>query len=323
MTSFNKFKCTSSQSARYWLIIGGVALFSPLGLSANFDGLNVGEHSPSQFQKTTICQPAASAELKASAGADQSICFGERAELRGTASGGTPPYSFSWSNGEKSAVISVNPTTSQTIYTLTVTDAAGLTAMDKVTVRVHPLPVAEAGEDKRLCRNSEAALMGKAAKGTPPYAFQWNTDETSPGISVQPSEGTDYFLTVTDQYGCSDVDMATVTYLGLDACPNHQPGAGQGAALTQPEAPEPALYQNAPNPFSEQTQIRFSLPESGAVTLFVRDASGSVVYQRSSVLEAGTHEWAVHRSALPASGYYSYSLQAKQRVLSRRMLLVR
>jgi hypothetical protein len=323
MTSFNKFQCTSSQSVRYWLIIGGVALLSTSAWPANFNERSAPEHPCGHSHQATTRRAVPSAELKADAGANQSICFGERAELQGSAGGGTPPYSFSWSNGAKAAVTSVHPTTSPTTYTLTVTDAAGLTATDEVKVRVHPLPVTEAGEDKKLCRHSEAVLTASAAKGTPPYAFQWSTGQIGSSIEVQPYEGADYFVTVTDRNGCSDVDRATVTYLGLDACPNHQPGAGQGAALTQPEAPEPALYQNAPNPFSEQTQIRFSLPESGAVTLFVRDASGSVVYQRSSVLQAGTYEWAVHRSALPASGYYCYSLQAKQRVLSRRMLLVR
>ncbi len=55
--------------------------------------------------------------------------------LTAVASGGTPPYSFLWSNGATTSSISVCPT-SNTTYSVTVTDANGLTGADPITVEV-------------------------------------------------------------------------------------------------------------------------------------------------------------------------------------------
>jgi hypothetical protein len=50
------------------------------------------------------------------------------------------------------------------------------------------------------------------------------------------------------------------------------------------------LYQNAPNPFREETTISFSLPESTTVTLRVWDAQGRELYRSEAPLEAGYHQ---------------------------------
>lgn len=75
----------------------------------------------------------------ANAGADKTVYYGyppsQCTTLYGSASGGTPPYQYSWSNGVVAISTSVCPTTT-TIYTLTVTDAKGYSVIDDVTVNV-------------------------------------------------------------------------------------------------------------------------------------------------------------------------------------------
>ncbi|MHC4379386.1 MAG: GEVED domain-containing protein, partial [Planctomycetota bacterium] len=74
------------------------------------------------------------------AGNDASICVGGNYELTATASAGTPPYTFSWSDGlGDGATKTVSPPTDKT-YTVTVTDANSCTDTDQVTITVTPAP---------------------------------------------------------------------------------------------------------------------------------------------------------------------------------------
>jgi hypothetical protein len=62
--------------------------------------------------------------LVASAGTSATVCFGDTATLNGSATGGTPPYTYSWYDGVtvyNTPTINVSPLTSGG-YTLTVTD---------------------------------------------------------------------------------------------------------------------------------------------------------------------------------------------------------
>lgn len=80
------------------------------------------------------------APVSANAGPDKTIMVGGSALLEGSASGGQPPYSYSWSpaaglNNPNIAQPTAAPAAT-TVYTLTVTDALGQIASDTVTVTV-------------------------------------------------------------------------------------------------------------------------------------------------------------------------------------------
>ena len=82
--------------------------------------------------------------LTASAAADTTICSGASYSLNGSASGGTGPYTYSWTpTTGLSDATAANPTAevgSTTTYTVTVTDANGCTANASVVLTVPPLP---------------------------------------------------------------------------------------------------------------------------------------------------------------------------------------
>ena len=135
----------------------------------------------------------------ADAGTDEQICAGESVEL--TASGGG---TYMWNSGQSSQTINVSPGTTTT-YTVTVTHASGCTDVDDVIVTVFQLPLADAGPDQSICDGEAVSLSGSGGG-----SYQWSTGENTQVINVAPAATTSYSLTVTDNNGCSDTDIATV-----------------------------------------------------------------------------------------------------------------
>ena len=86
-----------------------------------------------------------------------------------------------------------------------------------------------------------------------------------------------------------------------------------------------ALYQNTPNPFNMDTEIRYALPENGRVRLFIYDMRGRLVriladgYQTAgtqSIFWDGKDTFGRDVS----SGIYLYRLQSNNHVEIRKMV---
>jgi hypothetical protein len=97
-----------------------------------------------------------------------SICSGAQVVLTATASGGTAPYSFSWSTGETSSAISVNKAQS---YSVTVTDQAGNTGHGQTVVTAATTPDAPTAVNASgtICFGASARLVASAPGGV----YQW------------------------------------------------------------------------------------------------------------------------------------------------------
>ncbi len=83
------------------------------------------------------------------------------------------------------------------------------------------------------------------------------------------------------------------------------------------------LYQNYPNPFNPTTNIRYTLPTEGEVTLKVYNTLGVEVETLVKGLKpAGTYEIKFNADNMP-SGIYFYELRMNNNSLTRKMLLVK
>jgi hypothetical protein len=83
-----------------------------------------------------------------------------------------------------------------------------------------------------------------------------------------------------------------------------------------------SLEQNYPNPFNPSTTIKYSLPESGKITLKVYDILGNEM----ALLEEGYKEKGIYSIAFTpnlASGIYFYRLQYSEGIITRKMLLLK
>ncbi|MBK8883296.1 MAG: SprB repeat-containing protein [Bacteroidales bacterium] len=125
-----------------------------------------------------------------------------------TVTGGTAPYSFSWSNGATTEDISgLNAGT----YSVTITDANGCTTSASATVNENAAPINTSTVVTNVTCNGDAdgAINLTVTGGTPPYSFSWSNGDATEDISGL-SAGT-YNVTITDNDGTTANASATVS----------------------------------------------------------------------------------------------------------------
>ncbi|MGD1845710.1 MAG: T9SS type A sorting domain-containing protein [Salibacteraceae bacterium] len=127
---------------------------------------------------------------------DTSICNGDSVTLVANGVG-----SFSWSNGSTGTNITVSTTG---IYSVTLTDANGCTAVDSVQVVVNALPVVMAGPDTTICLGNTLTVTASGASN-----YSWNNGSNM--ASTTYSAGGWATVTGTDTNGCSATDSLLIT----------------------------------------------------------------------------------------------------------------
>ncbi|AEA44795.1 gliding motility-associated C-terminal domain-containing protein [Fluviicola taffensis] len=125
-----------------------------------------------------------------------------------TVSGGTTPYTYSWSNGASTANLT---TLCAGTYTVTVTDAGGcsMTAQATVTNSASTLSVQATSTNETcqtLCNGTASTTI---TGGTAPFTILWSNSASSATISnLCPAT---YTVQVTDQNGCTGSAQTTVS----------------------------------------------------------------------------------------------------------------
>jgi len=158
-------------------------------------------HSCTQTAQTSISNLGA-ATLTATGA--QTICIGQTATITTTLSGGTSPYTYSWSGGTTTLTgpgpQSVSPI-STTTYTVVVTDASGcMSNSQTVQITVNPpLTVLLNATSTSVCSGSSATLIATPSGGNGTYSYSWSPGgATGATITVNPSVPTTYTVTVSD-----------------------------------------------------------------------------------------------------------------------------
>jgi len=83
------------------------------------------------------------------------------------------------------------------------------------------------------------------------------------------------------------------------------------------------LYQNTPNPFSQNTTIGFMLPEAGSATLTVFDLSGKVINVVNGDYAKGHNQIVIGKNDFAATGVLYYRLETAEHTATRKMILVK
>jgi len=160
----------------------------------------------------TITQPPALALTATTV--NVSCAGGNNGSINLTVSGGTPGYTFSWSNGATTEDISG---LTAGVYAVTVTDANGCTAvLSRTITQPAPLGLGIVVSTDPPCTGT-VNLNLTVTGGTPAYTYQWSNGSTFQDLYQVPS-GDTYTVTVTDANGCTKTASATIPqYIPLNA----------------------------------------------------------------------------------------------------------
>ncbi|MFO7978318.1 MAG: gliding motility-associated C-terminal domain-containing protein [Bacteroidales bacterium] len=203
------------------------------------------------------------------------LCFGDST---GTAtvevSGGSPGYSFLWSNGQTSHIATGLPAGEHTVQ---ITDAAGCTATATVEIlSPEELIISVVDSQDAGCPGGNDAWVTVAATGgTPGYSYLWDdgqTGETASGLAAG-----EYVVEATDNNGCLARDTVTVaepepiTITFTDIITTSCTGTSDGGATAVAQGGTPGYTFAWDDGQTGETAVNLAV---GSYTVTVTDANG-------------------------------------------------
>lgn len=249
--------------------------------SGNYTALITDANNCTANASATVSEPAA--PLTGSAVVTAIPCpSGSTGAINLTVSGGTAPFTFSWSNGASTEDLA--GLTSGT-YTVTITDAGGCTA--STSAKIAELSASVASTDISCHSGTDGSIDLTVSDGTPPYTFLWNNGATTEDLSGL-SAGI-YSVTITDAAGCSLVVARTITEpAALDASVTVTDivcaGTATGAAdltVSGGTAPYTFLWSNG---FTGEDLA--SVP-AGVYNVTITDSKGCNLNSTATITESG------------------------------------
>lgn len=114
---------------------------------------------------------------------------------------------YFWNNIATSPSIIVSPTVNNNVYSVTVTSDKGCQNSKSITITLNPKPIASITGDNNICAG-EITTLTASGGGT----YFWNIDNIkNPVIFVKPATNAVYAVTVTNSFGCKDVESILIT----------------------------------------------------------------------------------------------------------------
>ena len=83
-----------------------------------------------------------------------------------------------------------------------------------------------------------------------------------------------------------------------------------------------AMFQNKPNPFTDETKISFQLPEAGTATLSIYDITGKNIYSSTSTYDKGLNTITLDKSLIDVNGVLYYRLENGKNVATKKMIQI-
>jgi len=199
-------------------------------------------------------------------------------------SGGTPPFTYLWSNGQTTqTAVNLGAGT----YTCTVTDSNLCTATVTGIVIVEPqLLTAIATPSPVLCNgDSTGSATANPSGGTTPYSYLWSNNDTNQTALGLPF-GT-YTCTITDAHGCDTTISVSITeptaisgstsHLNVDC---HGNATGSDTAFASGGTPNYTYLWSD----GQTTQIATGLV-AGPYTVTITDANGCTFNVTDTIIE--------------------------------------
>ena len=171
---------------------------SLFGLSSGIYILNVIDDNLCEFISTFVLNEPDSLALSFNNFTTPLLCYGGLTPISAIVSGGTGPFSFSWSN---------NSTNSQTvlgagIWSCDMVDNNGCSVSENITItQPDEFFISDSSSNNPLCSDGGSASI-QTSGGTTPISYLWSTGETSQ--SIRNIMSSSCWVIATDSCGNTD-----------------------------------------------------------------------------------------------------------------------
>src|SRR6202008_1467491 len=155
------------------------------------------------IESVNISQPTA---LATSTAVTHVLCNGGTGSATITATGGTPSYSYDWSNGATTSAVSG---LMAGVYTATVTDANSCTSIKNVTITQPSALSTSTAAANALCNGGTGSATVTATGGAGAYSYDWSNGATTSVVSGLMAGA--YTATVTDANNCTSIENITIS----------------------------------------------------------------------------------------------------------------
>lgn len=253
------------------------------------NGIVLGEYNTHTVTKVidVVYELKEPAKLTLTLQKTDATCRGNDGKITAIPAGGTPPYTYLWSNGATTASIEdLLPMP----YTVEIKDEAGCIVQGS-TVVMQPNSLTVTGTITPLrCHNASNAAIALAVQGgTAPYQYLWNTGATTSNISNLPSG--EYKVKITDAQGCAYFKTFIIENppkFEIDLGENRTLCNGQtltlNIAINDPQA---TYLWTSDNGFSYNTP-QVTLSEKGTYTATVTTKDGCIATDAITIESANT-----------------------------------
>lgn len=190
-----------------WMPMGGTGT-TVTGLSAGLDSVQITDvNGCTEVIVFTVTEPTTA--LSVGVSQTNVSCFGGNDGSAGAiASGGTPPYTYSWApgglNGQNIGNLSIGT------YTVTVVDGNGCTATNSVTITEPTQLTLAPANSNSTCGFANGTASVVASGGTGAYTYSWSPQGGTNATATNLPAG-NYQVAVTDANGCVAAVNITVT----------------------------------------------------------------------------------------------------------------
>jgi hypothetical protein len=145
-------------------------------------------------------------------GSDVTCNGGNNGLASSAVSGGTPPLTYSWSNGSNSPNISGLIANT---YTLTVTDSANCISVASVTISEPSVIIVSMSYLNTSGTACDGMATATVSGGTPPYTYQWDDPGTQTNAIAAGLCLGNYNVIVTDANSCSKTGSIYVDSIAM------------------------------------------------------------------------------------------------------------
>ncbi len=230
-------------------------------------------------------------------GVDTSLCANILTTLQPTIQGGFSPFSYLWSNGDTTSMLSQKFASSE-LVSCVITDVCNNQSQADFAIEVIPASTGEISGDGTLCDNTSTATISLAFTGVPPWnvtiekdgAVHFTKQYNTPNSSFSVNQAGHYKIQSISSYGCmgTTAGLAKIKNTTLNTAISQTDvscfGLKDGTIIATPMTGAPPYQFNWSTTTLDTLPTITQLP-AGNYTVTVTDNDGCTTEESAQITE--------------------------------------